>query len=151
MALTVYPDAGYDSFISLAEADSYLASMGVTDWAGKTDPDREAALRRGTQYVTGRRLTTEALYDTSTDPYTARAHPNVKAATAEAAVRQARGQLYLDLDPAPITEKTVGPLTLKYGPQKNAGEKRFPVIEDLLFGLIVSAGPMGGPLFFERA
>lgn len=151
MALVVYPAEGYDSFVSLLDADTYAASHGIADWSARPDADKEAALRVATQFIFGRRLTDEALYDTSTDPWTARVHTKVGQATIEAAARQARGQLYRDVDPTPVTEKTVGPLTLKYGPQENMGQKRFAIIDDLLFGLVFT-GPQGfGPVVFERA
>lgn len=149
MALTVYPVQGYDSFISLEDADAYLVGIGHTDWSAHSQARREAALRRGTQFVFSRRLTSEALWDESVTPNVARVHPNVKAATAEAAVRDTRGTLYRDVDPSPVLEKTVGPLTLKYGQPTNGGAVRIPVIEDLLFGLVYT-GAGFGPVTFER-
>lgn len=149
MPVAVYPAQGYDSFISLADANAYLASLGYAQWAAATEPAREAALRRGTQYVFSRRLVSEALWDTTTTPHMARVHPNVAAATAEAAVRHINGQLYADIDPTPVVEKTVGPLTLRYGQPTNGGVRKFPVIDDLLYGLVYTGGGFG-PVTFER-
>lgn len=149
MALAVYPAEGYDSFLSLADANTYAAGHGIADWAARADADKESALRVATVYIFGRRLTEEALYDTSTTPATARVHPNVKAATAEAAARAARGTLYRDVDPSAVTEKTVGPLTLKYATPEAGARVRIQIIDDLLFGLVFT-GSGFGPVVFER-
>lgn len=141
MALTVYPAIGWDSLVSLEDADAYWAAMGNTAWAGTSEPLREAALRRGTQYVLAQRLLPAAL-----DPVV---HPNVEAATAEAAERHRNGLLYKEPDPAPIIEKTVGPLSIRYGLPGSSSGKVVPVIADLLVGL--TQGSFGGQIFFERA
>lgn len=144
MPLVVYPEAGFDSYVSLADADTYLASLGYAAWALKTEPDREAALRRGTQYIYARRPIATAL-----DP---EVHPNIKAATAEAAFLQTQGKLYRDIDPTKgaVIEKTVGPLTFRYdkppGPLLGG---QFPVIDDLLYGLVYT-GAGFGPVVLER-
>ena len=45
MALTVYPDTGYDSFIAADDADDYFASRLHADaWTDATTPTTEAAL-----------------------------------------------------------------------------------------------------------
>jgi len=143
MALIVYPAEGYDSFVSLAAADAYHASMGNDAWAAATVGNREAALRRGTQYVYAKRLLPEAL-----DPL----HPNVAAAAAEAAQRQLEGKLYRDIEQTSgsVIEKTVGPLTLRFSPASEAKPIRIPVIDDLLFGL-TSSGLGFGRIALERA
>lgn len=153
MAVAVYPAPGYDSFISLEDANAYLDSLGYAKnvWNNKSTTEREAALRRGTQFIYARRLLTEALWDTTTTPATPRVHPNVAAATAEAARRHVEGSLYRDLDPAPVLEKTVGPLTLRYGPPGAVSEAvRYPVITDLLFGLTVVSAAGFSAVTFER-
>jgi hypothetical protein len=154
MAVAVYPAPGYDSFISLEDANAYLTSLGYAKnvWDNKSTTEREAALRRGTQFIYARRLRPEALWDITTIPATARVHPNVAAATAEAARRHVEGSLYKDLDPAPVLEKTVGPLTLRYGvPTVVTDEaKLYPVITDLLYGLTYTSGAGLGAVTFER-
>lgn len=150
MTVAVYPAPGYDSFISLGDADAYLAGLGYAQWAAATATVREASLRRGTQYVYSRRLVSEALWDFSVKPNIQRVHPNVAAATAEAAVRHLDGKLYRDIDPAPVVEKSVGPLTLRYGTPSYGGQAKFPAIDDLLFGLVYT-GAGFGPVTFERA
>lgn len=154
MAVAVYPAPGYDSFISLEDANAYLTALGYAKnvWDNKTTVEREAALRRGTQFIYARRLVPEALWDTTTTPATARVHPNVAAATAEAARRHIEGSLYRDLDPAPVLEKSVGPLTLRYGTPTVANEaQRYPVITDLLYGLTFTSAAGFGTVTFERA
>ena len=150
MPVAVYPAPGYDSFISLEDANVYLASLGYAQRINETVPMREAALRRGTQYVFSRRLVSDALWDFDVHPNVQRVHPNVAAATAEAAIRHINGSLYRDVDAAPVVQKTVGPLTLRYGTPSYGGQMKFPVIEDLLFGLVYT-GAGYGPVTFERA
>lgn len=130
--LTVAPDDGFDSLASLSEAEDYCASMGLA-WTG-TEPEKEAALRRGTQYLLGR----YAIKAEHLDPV----HSRVVAACCEAAVRARAGTLYVDVKPGIVTEKRVGPITEKYAEtQRNGGEVKFTVIDDLLRGL--TDGGMG--------
>jgi len=155
MAVAVYPAPGYDSFISLEDADKYLTDLGFAKnvWDNKTVSEREAALRRATQFIYARRLLPAALWDTSVTPSMPRVHPNVAAATAEAARRHVEGTLYRDLDAAPVLEKTVGPLTLRYAqPAAVADEAaHYPIIGDLLYGLCERSGGSGmGSVMFER-
>jgi len=154
MAVAVYPAPGYDSFISLEDANTYLTALGFAKnvWDNKTTTEREAALRRGTQFIFARRLLPAALWDTSVTPAIARVHPNVAAATAEAARRHVEGTLYRDLDSAPVLEKTVGPLTLRYAQPAAIDEAaHYPIIGDLLYGLIERSGGAGmGSVLFER-
>jgi hypothetical protein len=44
--------AADESFATVAEADTYAAARGWTDWAAAGTPAKEAALRNGTAYVT---------------------------------------------------------------------------------------------------
>jgi hypothetical protein len=153
MPVAVYPAPGYDSFISLEDANAYLTALGYAKnvWDNKSTSEREAALRRGTQFIYARRLLPEALWDTTTTPATARVHPNVAAATAEAARRHVEGSLYGDLPSAPVLEKTVGPLTLRYGqPTITSEAARYPVITDLLYGLTYTNSSGYGAVTFER-
>jgi len=152
MAVAVYPAPGYDSFISLEDANKYLTDLGFAKnvWDNKSTTEREAALRRATQFIYARRLLTAALWDITVTPPVARVHPNVAAATAEAARRHVEGTLYRDLDAAPILEKTVGPLTLRYAqPTAIKPAEYYPVIGDLLYGLIELTGGVGS-VTFER-
>lgn len=89
------------SYISVADAATYLAAKGDTTWAAATDASREAALVRATAYLDGaygqrwpgsRSLSTQALdwprsYAWDRDGYGLTGVPQaVKNATCEAAV-----------------------------------------------------------------
>lgn len=54
MALIVEDGTGRadaESYISVADADTYHAARGATAWAGYSTSDKEAALRRATEYM----------------------------------------------------------------------------------------------------
>ena len=55
MALIIYPDTGYDSFSSIADADAYLASnvpsSQRTLWEALVDADKEIYLRQSTTLI----------------------------------------------------------------------------------------------------
>jgi hypothetical protein len=127
MALIVAPADGFDSLVSLADADTYNAAMGNATWTG-TDEVKEAALRRATQYL----LSHYQIKSEYLDPV----HKNVAAACCEAAVRALTGALYTDVTASVVTEKTVGPITVTYDTSvRNGGQTRFALIDDLLRGL----------------
>lgn len=132
MALIVAPADGYDTLVSTADADAYWTSMGGTAWADAPASDREAALRRGTQYVLARGVKPENL-----DPV----HTRVKAATCEAAMLHLTSTLYAtSIDAAAVTSERVGEIAVSYAAPVNGGRARFPVIDDLLRGLTVGGG-----------
>lgn len=101
MALTIAPAEGYDSYVSIADADAYAASMGRSAWPAD-EADKETALRRATQYV---RVT----YSPKAE-YLDPVHKNIEAATVEAALRSISGELMADVKPAAVIEKTMGPM-----------------------------------------
>lgn len=123
--LVVAPDEGYDSLVSLAEAQGYMERMGY-DWPAE-EAKQEIALRRGTQYV----VTMYSIRPEFLDPVT----DAVKHATCEAAMRAADGSLFSDVDAQAITEESVGPITTKYAQPANGGQKRFGVIDALMRGM----------------
>lgn len=43
--------AGAESFVSVTDADTYLANRGYTTWAAKTTGEREIALRKATDFM----------------------------------------------------------------------------------------------------
>lgn len=131
MALTVAPTEGYDSLVSVEQANAYWIGMADGRWEALGDYEKEAALRRGTQYVLARRVKPENL-----DPV----HTRVKAATCEAAMLAASGELYGVIDAKPVLREQVGAIAVIYGMPSNGGRARFPVIDDLLRGLIVGGG-----------
>ena len=54
MALVVEDGTGVtgaDSYVSIAEADTYAAANGLTSWASATAAAKEIALRQATRYV----------------------------------------------------------------------------------------------------
>lgn len=131
MALIVAPADGFDSLVSVAEADAYMAALGHSAWTG-TDEAKEVALRRATQYLLAHyRIRPEYL-----DPV----HSRVEDACCEAALRALAGTLYTDVAAQEATEKTVGPITVKYAASRTGGQVRFALIDDLLRGLVVGAG-----------
>lgn len=122
MTLTVAPDEGYDSLVSLADCEVYLASMGHT-WTG-TDEAKEAYLRRATQYILGR----YTLKDSALDPVA----QGVADACCEAALRASTGSLFEDVAAQEVQSVTVGPITKTMGASRNGGQRRFAVIDALL-------------------
>ena len=126
MALIIYPSDGWDSYISLADANAYHASMGNTGWTGD-DTAKEVALRKATQYIG----ITYAPLPEYLDPM----HKNIVAAVSEAALRALTASLVQDVSPESITEETVGPMTVKYGDSQNGGQIRYTLIDNLMRGL----------------
>lgn len=133
MALIVAPADGYDTLVSAADADAYWESMGGA-WLDFLPADREAALRRGTQYVLARNIKPQYL-----DPV----HTRVAAATCEAAMLHVSGELYGVIDAKPVLREQVGEIAVSYGMPSNGGRARFPVIDDLLRGLAMGTGMVG--------
>lgn len=129
--LIVAPTEGYDSLVSLADADAYWQRMGGAEWAALDDPSREAALRRGTQFILARSVKEQYL-----DPV----HTRVAAAACEAAMLHVSGELYGVIDAKPVLREQVGELAVSYGQPTNGGRARFPVIDDLLRGLAAGSG-----------
>ena len=130
MALTVAPAAGYDSLVSVGDADAYMSSMGH-QWFGNTAA-KEQFLRRGTQYL----LAAYSVPADKIDPV----HANLRAACCEAAIRAMSGALFEDVAAQAVQQRTVGPITTVYAPQTNGGQKRFGVIDALMRGM---SGGMG--------
>lgn len=129
--LTVAPAESWDSLVSLADADAYWQRMGGAEWAALDEPSREAALRRGTQYVLARNVKAEYL-----DPV----HTRVAAAVCEAAMLHVSGDLYGVIDAKPVLREQVGEIAVSYGMPSNGGRARFPVLDDLLRGLATGTG-----------
>lgn len=123
--LVVAPEDGYDSLVTLAEAQSYMERMGY-DWPAEV-AKQEIALRRGTQYV----VTMYSIRPEFLDPVA----DAVKHANCEAALRASDGSLFSDVDAQAVTEESVGPITTKYAQPANSGQKRFGVIDALMRGM----------------
>lgn len=139
MSLVVETGSGNpnaDAYISVADADTFLASQGNTTWADLDTEDKESALRRAAAYMTqeyrllwaGTRVrydqgldwprygvvTPDApgLYGTAVVP-TDVVPREVRQANALLAVKALAGDLSAD-EGAPVIEETVGPITTKY-------------------------------------
>lgn len=141
-ALVVAPESGFDSYVSEAEADAYMDAIGNTSWAGLDIEDKRRALRRGSQYIGAQRPLAEYV-----DPVV---HPNIKAATNEAAIRARLGTLYKDQPAQAVKAVTVGPIKREFVDPKGSVQNRFEIIDDLLDGLTART-LRGGSLYFERA
>jgi hypothetical protein len=124
-----------ESYISVADADTRQAALGITNWATLTTAEKEQALRRSTAYIEQalrlrwhgyRRHTTQALswprwyvevegFPTSPDVVPA----EVAHACSDLAVKAAAGDLNADLARGVVREK-VGPIETefdRYSPQ----------------------------------
>lgn len=128
MPLTVAPAAGYDSLVSLVDAAAYMGDMGHSaSWNGVAEPEREVALRLGTQYL----MAVYTIRPEFLDPVDAR----VAAACCEAALRSVSGPLLADVDPVSVRSESVGPISTTYAFPRNGGQTRYGVIDALLRGL----------------
>lgn len=128
--LTVAPEEGFDSLVSLEDAAAYMGKYGHA-WPAE-EAKQEIALRQATQYL----LTAYSIAADHLDPV----HDRVKAACCEAAVRASKGQLLNDTDGRVKTESTVGPITTKWAEGVQGGKTAFPVIDNLLRGLTEGSG-----------
>jgi hypothetical protein len=141
MPLIVAPLDGFDSYVSVAQADAYLAAVGKADWQALADAVKETHIRVGSIYVGARKL--KSVYVTPV------VHGNIAAATCEAAYRSWKGTLYADSPSQAVKSVTVGPIKREYADVANNGQPRFGIIEDLLSGM-TSRGLLTSATF-ERA
>ncbi|MDR0216186.1 MAG: hypothetical protein LBJ15_19625 [Comamonas sp.] len=125
MPLIIAPDDGYDSLVTLAEAEDYMVKYGHV-WPAE-EPKQEVALRRATQYILGQ----YAVDGKYLDPVAAK----VKDACCEAAWRAAKGELFKDSDGRIMTERTVDVITTKWAEGQQGGQMRITVIDALLRGM----------------
>lgn len=158
--------ADADSFASLAVADAYHVTRGNVSWAGTMMADKEAALRRSTDYMEqeyrtkwrGARLSLAQalawprlnvqLDDVGYGRISAYVPPNtvpvqVSQACCELAFRALSGPLAPDLE-RQVIAKTIGPIRTEYA----AGSPeyvRFRAI-DLLLKPLLSSGGLGARL-----
>lgn len=161
MALIVETGSGAsdsESYISVADADTYFSKRGFALWATLTTAQKEEALRRGTDFMgqlyrerwAGLRVkSTQALdwprYDVPRrdygDYYESTIVPTeVKNACAELAYRASSETLAPDLG-VPVASKTVGPISITYA----AGARQHKVyraVENLLAPLLKASGSL---------
>lgn len=154
MSLIVEDGSGLtnaESYASVDEADTYLLSRGMTIWSNATATEKEQALRRATDFMTGRyrtawkgyrRLSTQALdwprYGVVIDnfPYGVGeinhtiVPEDIKKACAELALRASMGPLNPDQKQT-VIQKTVGPITVKYD-QNSPQQKEYSAVDDAM-------------------
>ena len=151
MALIVEDGTGLDtaeSYISVADAETYCTAHGLTAWTG-TDGVKEAALRNATQYIdtmynfrSAKSYYAQALefprqmWDWDDDPLMNR----LRSATVELAVKALTTSLFADVEPSVTTMVKVGPITKETRPVDTGGQKRYAAIDALLKQLTTGLG-----------
>lgn len=159
MAIVVEDGTGLlaaESYISVADADAYLAAMGRTAWSAAGAPAKEVALRKATQYIDvnykfrGARVKgdLQALEFPRDSGYEEWPIKNLRAACCELAVIALSEELIVANEDRPVTAETVGPLSVQYGASRYSGQKRFVLVDRLLRTL--TRGGVGGTLRLER-
>lgn len=153
---------GAEAYVSVAVADAYHAAFGNGAWAAATDPAKESAIRRATQYIdshytfAGEPLTTtqalswpRVLSDLPSSKY---AWPvkRVQDACAELALRALSGTLYADVSDALVKSETIGPISVEYSVGAQSGQTRFAVVDELLRDVLRGGGSRFG-IRLERA
>lgn len=142
-----------ESYVSVADADTYFSNRGITTWAPLATADKEAALRRAADFMvqtyrlrwSGYRFNnTQALdwpryavpradsggyrrigyYSSDSVP------KEVQNAQVELALKAAAGELLPDVDP-PVQSESVGPIAVTYF-QGATQIKRFVAVDRLL-------------------
>lgn len=151
--------AGAETYLSVADADSYHASLGQTAWTG-TDAAKEAALRKGSRYLdaryqrlwNGQRVNGRdqglmwprySATDVEGWPVASDAVPvEVERAAAEAALRELEdpGSLSPDVTNSAggtVIREKVGPLEVEYA-EGSTGRLRplVQVLDDILAPLL---------------
>lgn len=150
MALVVEDGTGKtdaESYISVTDADTRQASLGETDWAALETAAKEQLLRKATNYMTqkyrdswkGYRTSTTQLLcwprsgvvvDLSTTIDVDSLPADIANACSDLALTANDGELLADTT-RPVIEKTIGPLTTKYG-EGAAQATRYNAVESIL-------------------
>lgn len=150
------PDS--ESYESVANADTYHANRGNTAWAALTTPQKEIALRKGTDYLMQvyrarwkgyRVMLTQALdwprYNVYIDDSEVSQYvqaitvpKEVKSACCELALKSTEGDLAPDLDRETASE-SVGSISVSYF-QGSARNKEYRAIDLTLKPLLKSGG-----------
>lgn len=149
--------ADAESYIAVADADTYFTARGNAAWAALSTEQKEQALRKATDYMqaeydlrwAGERTgETQALswprYNVPMRGVSAGLWPSdavptaVARACAELAVRASAGDLTADVG-AQVKSETVGPISVVYqdGARQQTG---YPAIEHMLAALFKSGG-----------
>jgi len=146
--------SGAESYVSVTDADTYFSNRNLTLWASGdfSTAEKEACLRRATDYMRQMYRMLWAGYRKSDDQaldwpryevpkrdsvsagfvfYSDTTVPQeVKDACCELAWRAAFGELSADQS-TPVTEKTVGPITIKYA-EGARQSKRYTAVDAIL-------------------
>lgn len=143
-----------DSYVTVAEADTYHANYGNTDWAAiATTALKEVALRKAAQYIDiktfqGVKVTsTQSLewprYNVVVDDYdiSSLTIPSaIKTAQMEAALIASSESLTPNLSNGAVIEETVGKITKRYSDYSKDGGKKWPLVDKLLAGYVTGGG-----------
>ena len=167
MALVVEDGTGKtdaESYISVTDADTRQAALGETEWAGFATETTEQLLRKATIYMTQkdraawkgyRTSTTQILcwprsgvvVDTSTAIDIDSLPTDIANACSDLALTANDGDLLADTT-RPVIEKTIGPLTTKYG-EGSAQATRYNAVSAILQPYLVGLG--NNSIALERA
>lgn len=174
MSLTVEDGTGLadaESFLSVADAQAYWTAHGHS-YAGKTDTEIEQALRRATQYITGRyrgRWPGTALNgrdqalpwpredatDIDGEEIASDELPQeLLDALAEAAIRELNDPGSLTPDSTEtdrVKREKVGPLEVEYAGGTTADVRPTVTLIDELLAPILSVPDLGSTTFLQRA
>lgn len=155
MSLVVEDGTGVadaESYISVADADAYFAARGNAAWAGLDETSKEAALRKGCDYLEsfykwkGMRATaTQTLsWPRKCVVVDGVAVPSdsvpsaVSRANAELALRASSGDLAAD-EGSQVTRETVGPITVEYA-QGARQNPRYAGVDAMLSAYTLGGG-----------
>lgn len=157
MSLIVEDGSGLstsESYVSVADADTRLAALGMTNWDTLTDTEKEQALRRATVFMEQRYrnrwkgtklLRDQALswprYGAEVDGYALDSNyvpADIANACADIALKAAAGDLTPDLTRG-IRRKKVGPLETEYDPY-SPQSPRYPAIDAALSSYLRGSG-----------
>lgn len=153
MALIVEDGTGLsnaESYISVVDADTYHANRNNEAWSDYSTAEKEAALRKATQYIDGRwgRRFAGEMWSMSQAlcwPRTPTDWPDeiplpLQHACAEVALRAAAAELEPDLERGgAIVSQSVGPLSVTYAEHAPGGTK-LPWVERLMARLVEPGG-----------
>lgn len=141
-----------ESYVSVADADTYHVNRNNETWSDYSTAEKEAALRKATQYIDGRwgrRFVGEMLSMSQALcwPRTPTDWPDeiplpLQHACAELALRAAASELQPDLDRGgAVQSQTVGPLSVTYSDHAPGG-KTFPWVERIMARLVLAGGTL---------
>lgn len=163
MALVVEDGTGLsnaDAYVSVAEADAYLAGLGFTGWDTLTEGEKEIAIRRATQYIDEvftfpgvKKLSTQRLSMPrigsgveEVDTWPVR---RVKDACCEAAYRARSGSLFADVSANEVESVKVGPIARTLRKSSTGGQQRYTVIDAILQPITTKRGAGSASLRVE--